>query len=447
MSRPIPEPKRSPAFWLWIYQFLLILFGAGYLAARLARGRGIPGLRLRIGWYPAPLKQALSALKRPIWIHLVSVGEVIAAGPFIEELRRRFPDRDWVITTVTPTGQLLARRLVRGPQDQLLYLPWDLSPVVRRAIRAIRPSFFISFETELWPVLFDHLSAAGVPVAVVNGRISPAAYRRYLWIRPFMERSLLPVTLFLTQSPQDARRYAGIGAAKDRIAVTGNLKWDMAALEQGSGQNHFRDLLKVPDQAILWTAGSTHPGEESLILDVYKRLKARFPVLRLLIAPRHPERVSEVEREAARAGYRTVKRSLLGLKTQGSETDPVILLDTVGELNRVYQVSDLVFVGGSLVPSGGHNLVEPAAFRRPILTGPHLDNFQAMAESLTQAGGLVVVQSVQELEERLARLIADPATRRQMGDKAYAAIQQHRGATLRTVEMILRYWERKSSPG
>ena len=430
---------RRPSFFLWAYQILFALVGVGYLLMRLLRREPLPGIRQRLAWYPRELRFRLKGLRQPIWIHLVSVGEVLAAQPLIEELRRELPRQDWVITTVTPTGQEVARQLIRGLKDQLLYLPWDVGPVVAKAIQAIRPALFITFETELWPTLFHHLGAQGVPIVVVNGRISPAAYRRYLWVRFLMERALSPVTLLLTQSPQDARRFAAIGASKDRLMVTGNLKWDLKILQENghSASPSFRDLLGLSPSQILWTAGSTHPGEERLILEIYQRLKPKYPTLELLIAPRHPQRIPEVEQEVAKAGYTTTLRSRLEKKAP-KESDAVFLLDTLGELTKVYQASDLVFVGGSLVPHGGHNLVEPAAFRRPILTGPYLHNFQSVADSLVQAGGMIVVKSAEELEEAVRRLLENPATRQELGRRAHAVIQEHRGATSRTAELILR---------
>jgi 3-deoxy-D-manno-octulosonic-acid transferase len=213
---------------LFLYQILLFFFGPVYLLARAFRGRRLAALGQRFGCYPKALEERLRALRHPIWLHLVSVGEAMAAQSLVARMREKRPDLPWVITTVTSTGQEVAKKLIRPSQDELLYLPWDFSPIVRKVSRLIQPRLFISFETELWPVLFSHLKRRGTPVLVVNGRISPSAYGRYLWARPFMARTLACVDLFLTQSPQDARRFAALGAAKDRIVVTGNLKWDVA---------------------------------------------------------------------------------------------------------------------------------------------------------------------------------------------------------------------------
>ena len=220
MNPPIPGP--SGTFFhrirLWVYQLGLVLFGLVYLVLRRFRGRPLPGIRERLAIYPSALKKELFWESCPIWIHLVSVGEVLTARPLIEELRRRFPGKRWVITTVTPTGREMAQPLVRSGKDHLLYLPWDFAPLVRRALEAIRPCLFLSFETELWPVLFRELSRQQIPIAVVNGRISPTAYRRYLWVRPWMQAVLSDVGFIFAQSPQDLRRFAVLGAAKDRMA-------------------------------------------------------------------------------------------------------------------------------------------------------------------------------------------------------------------------------------
>ncbi|MBI3317932.1 MAG: 3-deoxy-D-manno-octulosonic acid transferase [Candidatus Omnitrophica bacterium] len=427
---------------LGIYQAALLFAGIPLLLWRWAQGKRTPGIRQRLGLYDPKLLRALNRLQYPVWIHLVSVGEVMAAKVLIEELRRRFPEKPWVITTVTPTGYSVARELLRGGRDQLLYLPWDFGPVVRRAIEAIRPCLFLVFETELWPCLFHGLAARRVPIVLVNGRISPGAYRRYLLGRFFMRRVLAPVGLVITQSPQDARRYAALGAAKDRIAVTGNIKWDLQSPGNGSPDSpSFREVLRLPPEAVLWTAGSTHPKEEKILLAAFLRLKSAHPALRLLIAPRHPERVGQVEEEAEGLGVRTLRRSRLK-EGVASEADSVILLDTLGELTEAYRASDLVFVGGSLVPHGGHNLIEPALSRRPILTGPHLHNFQTIAESLIAAGGVQIVESQQGLEAAAARLLADSRAREELGNRAHGAIQGHRGATARTVELILRKYEK-----
>lgn len=426
-------------WWLLLYQAGLVLFGLGYLTVRRLRGRPVGGFRERLALYSAEERRRLAQQKQPVWMHLVSVGEALGAEPLVRALREARPERPWVVTTTTATGRSVAGRLIREGKDQLFYLPWDLRPVAARAVRRIRPALFIAFEAELWPVLLRELAAAGVPVAVVNGRMSEGACRRYLFLRFLMERALMPVQVVLAQSPQDARRFAAVGMAKDRIRIVGNVKWDMdLSGHTAGGRETLRAALGVGREALLWTAGSTHPGEEEKVLRVYRRLKDRVPGLRLLLAPRHPERAGQVEEAVRRAGFVPVRRSRI--ERDGAGPRGVLLLDTVGELAAVYEASDLVFVGGSLVRHGGHNLVEPAAARRPILTGPHLDNFRAVAETLARSGGAWVVRSEEELEMQLERLALSPALRREAGLRAWSAIQEHRGATRRTADDLLRRW-------
>ena len=433
---------------LSVYQFFFVLFGAVYLAVRLARGRELPGIRERLASYSPEVRERLARMDRPVWIHAVSVGEVLASRPLVEELRRRFPGKAWVVSTVTPTGREVAQKHLQDSRTEVIYLPWDLGPVVGRAIKAVRPALFLSFETELWPVLFDKLGRAGIPVAVVNGRISPRAYRRYLWIRPLMQRALEPVGLFLTQSPQDARRYAALGAAKDRIVVSGNMKWDL--IPQVNGQMEkaqaLRAAIGLTPGKRLWVAGSTHAREEFLILQAYSFVRRKFPELKLLLAPRHPERVVEIEQEVwASSGEGWTSARYSSLKQNGStgRTDaPIVILDTVGDLKDFYPIADIVFMGGSLVPHGGHNLVEPASFSRPILSGPYLQNFQAISELLLQAKGMLIVRTPKEIEEAVSRLLGSPAQARDLGLRAQAVFRENQGAVRRTADLIGLRWGR-----
>ena len=430
---------------LQLYQMGLLVFGAVYLMARLIKGRGLPGLRERLALYAPEQRRRLEGMRRPIWIHLVSVGEVMAARPFVEEMRRRFPEKEWVVTTVTPTGREVAQKQLRDSRTEVIYLPWDLGPVVEWAIKTVRPALFLSFETELWPVLFDTLGRAGIPVAVVNGRISPRAYRRYLWVRPLMRRVLSPVGLFLTQSPQDARRYAALGAAKDRVVVSGNVKWDLRQEKNGdSGKaEELRCLIGLKPGQSLWVAGSTHPGEENEVLHAYDSLRVKFPRLKLVIAPRHPERATWIEQEievTPAEGWKSVRYSKLKQGTAPGGPETVLILDTVGDLADFYRIADVVFMGGSLVPHGGHNLAEPASLSRPILSGPHLQNFQAISEALLQAKGMMIVQTSKELGQAVSRVLSAPAQAAEMGARARAVFQENQGAVKKTADLIGLRW-------
>jgi len=368
------------------------------------------------------------------WIHAVSVGEAAAAVPLVQAIGRRWPQLSIVVSTVTPTGaRIVTERL--GPLATHRYFPVDLPGPVRRALDAVRPRFFVGLETELWPNFFRALASRGIPAMVANGRISDRSFRRYLLVRGLVARMLNRVSVFAMQSQEDARRIIALGAPPERVVVTGNLKADLRA-EPPDGDPMWQRLLGGHWRHPLWIAGSTHQGEEGAVLDAYQRLKPRFGRLGLLVAPRHPERSDEVERLVRDRGFRAVRRTALG---GGEDAEAVIILDTVGELALLYRLADVVFVGGSLVPAGGHNMLEPAQCRKPVLFGPHTSNFRESAELLRSAGGAVVVTDALELAREVERLLENPELRRKMGEAAFAAVAARQGALGETLSLIERH--------
>jgi len=368
------------------------------------------------------------------WVHAVSVGEAAAAAPLVEAIRRRWPEMAIVMTTVTPTGaRIIGERL--GEAVTHRYFPLDLPGSVRRALDAVRPRLFIGIETELWPNLLKELSARGIPSMIANGRISDRSFGRYRLVRPFMRRMLRCVTVFGMQSPEDARRIMALGAPAERVVVTGNLKADLQP-EPPGGDALWNRLLSLEATDQLWIAGSTHRGEEAVVLDVWQRLRARFRHLVLLLAPRHPERVEEVEQLVRERGLTPVRRTALPRQYQRGA---VIILDTVGELAASYQAADVVFVGGGLVAAGGHNMLEPALRRKPVLFGPYTSNFRESAELVLQSGGGQVVRDAGELERAIARLLEDPALGRKMGEAGFAAVAARQGAISDTMALIERF--------
>jgi 3-deoxy-D-manno-octulosonic-acid transferase len=372
------------------------------------------------------------------WIHAVSVGEATAAAPLVEAIGRRWPEMSIVMTTVTPTGaHIVTERL--GLLTTHRYFPVDLPGPVRRALDAVRPRFFIGLETELWPNFLRALASRGIPAMVANGRISDRSFRRYLLVRGFVARMLRGVAVFAMQSQEDARRIVALGAPAERVVVTGNLKADLRA--DPAGDPVWQRLLGANSGRLLWIAGSTHRGEETAVLDAYERLKPRFADLCLLVAPRHPERAEEVERLVRDRGLRSVRRTALAA---GQALETVIILDTVGELAELYGFADVVFVGGSLVPTGGHNMLEPAQRRRPVLFGPHTSNFRESAELLQSAGGAVVVHDAIELAGEVERLLKDPELRRNMGEAGFAAVAARQGALAETLALIERHLMRRA---
>jgi 3-deoxy-D-manno-octulosonic-acid transferase len=416
-----------------LYSAALRLLLLAYLPLFLFRRRSGDGspddLAQRRGW----LGEGLPPEPR-CWIHAVSVGEAAAAAPLVEGIRRRWPEVSVVLSTVTPTGA----RVVRGALGRVAthrYFPLDLPRPVRRALDGVNPRFFIGLETELWPNFLRALAARGVPAMIANGRISDRSFRRYRLVRPFMARMLGGVSVFAMQSHEDARRIIALGAPAARVVVTGNLKADLRP-ERGGDERDWEDWLGRRRGRSLWIAGSTHRGEEELVLEAFARLRPRFAGLILLLAPRHPERADEVERLVRAHGLRVTRRSAL---VRDADVGAVILLDTVGELAGLYRWAEVVFVGGSLVPSGGHNMLEPAQRSKPVLFGPHTENFRESSELLLASGGALVVKDALDLGREVERLLEDPDRAQRMGKAAFAAVAARQGALDLTLGLVERY--------
>jgi 3-deoxy-D-manno-octulosonic-acid transferase len=395
-------------------------------------------LRRRAGGYGADVSQRLGRFAPGLppaprcWVHAVSVGEAAAAAPLVEALMARRPDLAIVLTTVTPTGARLVRDRL-GDRVTHRYFPVDLSGPVRRALDAVRPELFVGMETELWPNFLRALHRRRIPSVIANGRISDRSFRRYRLVRVLMARALAHVSAFAMQSEEDARRIVALGAPPDRVLVTGNLKSDLRPA--GPPEPAWRERLALADGDLLWVAGSTHRGEEAPVLDAWIALRAREPRLRLVLAPRHPERAEEVERLAASRGVTAVRRSAV---PPVPPRDAVVVLDTVGELADLYGWADLAFVGGSLVAVGGHNVLEPALWGKPVLFGPHTGNFRDAARLLLDARAAEVVDVGPALEAAAARLVRDPALRARMGAAGRAAVAARQGAVAATLEVIER---------
>ena len=396
---------------------------------RRLRGGYARSLSHRFGRYGAGLPAGPRC-----WIHAVSVGEAATAVPLVEAIARRWPELSVVMTTVTPTGARVVADRLPGTVTHR-YFPLDLPGPVRLALDGVRPRFFIGMETELWPNFLRALARRGVPAMIANGRISDRSFRRYHRVRFLTARMLRDIAVFAMQSQEDARRIIALGAPSDRVVITGNLKTDLTPAEAG-GEAVWQQLLGLATNEPVWIAGSTHRGEEAVVLDAYAQLRRRFPDLVLLLAPRHPERVPEVERLAADRQLATVRRSEL---PASRERAPVIVLDTVGELAKIYSVASVVFVGGSLVPTGGHNMLEPALLRKPVLYGPHTTNFRESAELLLAAGGAVLVDEPERLEPRVAELLADSVRRSRMGEAGLHAVIGRQGALKQTMELVERH--------
>jgi 3-deoxy-D-manno-octulosonic-acid transferase len=441
----------------------------------------------RMGRLPATLA---SDEREAIWVHAVSVGEFQAARPLIEHLRREMPEARFVVSTITLTGQKLARASCPSLVDDVFYFPFDWRFAARRALMHVRPSLVVILETELWPNFFRECQRLGAVTVLANGRISERSFNRYKRIRPFIKRALRDVSLLVMQSEADAERARSLGALAISVRVCGNLKYDAGAMRQpievgGRGwrvsEEGKRDeasstnpqlstsetsseldhqfALSMSPHVII--AGSTAAGEEQILLDALREVRTRpgLEDTRLLIAPRHPERFDEVANLIPQSGLTFARRSQSatalannwserksdGFKSTAGATDPraaeVVLLDSIGELESAYAFASVVFVGGSLVPRGGHNVIEPAAYAKPIIVGPHTENFKTIVDDFVLAEAIVQLStegdaSASPLATELARLLSDREAAGSLGARALELLISRKGAAKCTVSAI-----------
>jgi 3-deoxy-D-manno-octulosonic-acid transferase len=385
-------------------------------------------VRQRLGFLPV----SLNIDGEPsIWIQAVSVGEALAARPLAAALKELYPHLRLFISTTTIAGQQVARQNVKHV-DGVFYFPFDLGFSVKRTLRILRPRLFIMMETEIWPRLLHECRQAGVKTMLVNGRISARSYPRYRMVRPLLRRVLGNVDQFAVQTEQSRERLLHLGAPADRVTVTGSLKFD--ALQVRGGDDRVLRFFPMSENRPVIIAGSTMPGEEAAVLDAFGHVRVNATRALLVIAPRHPERFGEVEAMAVEAGFKTVRRSELGIDEEPRAD--VVILDTIGELAQLYQVATVVFVGGSLVDTGGHNILEPAIFGKPIVFGPHMQNFAEIREAFVQARAAVEVRDAGELEMTLRQLLTDADERARLGAAARQIVEANRGAKDKTMAVL-----------
>jgi 3-deoxy-D-manno-octulosonic-acid transferase len=416
-----------------LYSFLLtagfVLALPWFLWKGRSSGKYLRTFRERMGRLPVYLNVDGD---RSVWIHAVSVGEVLAARPLVPVLRERFPGHRIFLSTTTMTGNAVAKKSVRGV-DGLFYAPLDFPHPVRRALEVLNPSLLVLVETELWPNLIHEARRRGTRVALVNGRISPRSFPRYERVRRLLSLLLCEIDLFLMQGEAHAERVRALGAPPERVRVTGNLKFD--AVEPGRLPERLARLLQGgADPRPLWVAGSTVGGEEELVLSAFHRVRESVPRARLLVAPRHPERFSLVPPLVEAAGFRCLRRS--ALDPAAWRDGEVLLLDSLGELAQVYALASVVFVGGSLVPSGGHNILEPAVAGKAVVVGPHMENFQEIADEFRSKRAMVQVASSDELAREVSALLLDDERRRGLGERARDLVGRNRGAVSRTADAL-----------
>ncbi|MBA5876513.1 MAG: 3-deoxy-D-manno-octulosonic acid transferase [Nitrospira sp. CR1.2] len=424
--------------WYLLYNSLLLLVSPIILCVLLAKQRCRRGLPQRLGLRPAPRLSQTNGVTTCIWIHAVSLGEVVAVAPLVRELRRRYPDARLVVSTVTETGREAVEQRLEGLAEHR-YAPLDFPWVVNQAIEELRPILYVFVETELWPNLLRSLWRRKIPSVLVNGRLSTRSFERQRLpvIRGFYRRMLNMISRCLMQSQRDVQRMIDLGADAARVSCTGNIKFDQPVPQVAAGGTVVsKQALGFTERAQLVVAGSTHPGEEEAIVTAYQSLCETFPDLRLVLAPRHIERAVQVEQMVAAKGLTVSRRSGGGGGAMAGDGPRVVVLDTRGELALLYREAVVAFVGGTLVPVGGHNLLEPAVWGKPVLFGPHTDHCAEVAALLLNAQGGRIVPDAEGLAQGLRELLSDQATVNRMGQAARQVVADNQGALQRSAEII-----------
>jgi 3-deoxy-D-manno-octulosonic-acid transferase len=411
--------------------FLLLL--PYFLYQGLFHKKYFAGLGQRLGFLPTELTRQA---KGGIWVHAVSVGEFLAIVPLLKALKLEWPDKALFVTTTTLTGQKLAHEKLAGIAN-VFYFPLDWKFAVQRCLRLIRPSLVLIVETEIWPNFLRTCRLAKIPVLLINGRLSDKSIARYRKITWFMRQILKDFQFCLMQTPEDRDRLISLGAPLEKVGVAGNIKYDLHIPENiEKTSDSYRQLFGLGSRHFVVVAGSTMDGEEELVLSAFRQLAETVPASKLILAPRHPERIREVEGIIASFGFAFKKRTDFGPEP-GTEVDPaVVLLDTMGELLAIYHLADAVFVGGSLVPRGGHNIMEPALFEKPILFGPYMNNFREIASHFVDRQAALMVPDCTVLADKFIELAQNPPLRKQLGLRAGNILAQNRGATRKVLDQV-----------
>ena len=418
-----------------ILSLLGLLLVSPYFLYQAVRYRKYVGsLSQRLGCLPI----ALNVDGEPsIWIHAVSVGEALTAKALIADLRAEYPRLRLFLSTTTIAGQQVAKKNLQQV-DAVFYFPFDWGFTVRRVLSIVKPRMFVMMETEIWPNLLRECRLRGIKTVVINGRISARSYPRYRLVRPLFRRVLADIDRFCMQSDESARRIIDLGADPARVTVTGSLKFDSLPAQVPVSHGRPRELVlrhfRLSPNRVVVVAGSTMRPEDTVVLRAFARVKSIAPGALLIIAPRQRERFAEVEKLALEDGFSVSRRSNLPIDDE-PRTD-VVVLDTFGELAHVYQLATVVFVGGSLADYGGHNILEPAVFGKPIVVGPYMHNFREITDTFLASHAVVQVGTERELEEELRNLVTDPVRRASLGAAARAVVEANRGAKDKTMTVV-----------
>lgn len=422
-----------------VYSSLLLaalVVGAPYWLVRMATsGRYRAGLLGRLGRVPEGLRAAVAG-REVVWVHAVSVGEVLAAAQLIRELKVVLPGWVVAVSTTTETGQRLALERLgsRLPESPVFYLPLDFAWSVRRYLRVLRPKMLVLMESELWPRLIEECAKNGVPMVVANARVSDRSFPRYMRLRRLWRRFLERISLFLAQSEETAERLVKIGAPAERVKVMGNLKYDVRVGSESELTKMLRERLPVGAKVLV--SGSTLEGEEPMLLDAWRAVVATEPDAVMVLAPRHPDRFAAVAGMIAANGFGLVRASEFRARPEAVTAGSVFLLDTIGDLASMYGVAAVAFVGGSLVAKGGHNPLEPAQFAVPVVMGASFENFRGVVDAMGKADAIRIVIP-ETLGETLIALMRDKEEAKALGERGRAAFEAQSGATKHTVEALM----------
>jgi 3-deoxy-D-manno-octulosonic-acid transferase len=414
-----------------LYDIGFFIFSIFYLPTLIFKGKLHKEFLQRFGAYDKKTMESFRSPSGKIWVQAVSVGEVALCKIFIPLLRERYPGREIVLSTITKTGYDLARKNFERTAT-IIYFPLDFSFIVKKVVSIIRPKLYIMVETEIWPNLLKELAGSGVPCVMVNGRISDRSIGKYRLVKPFLKGILEKVMLFCMRSQADADRIIELGAPRSRVKITGNMKFDIGPAPRSGSAKSVVASLGLKDGEKLFVAGSTHPGEDEMVLESFKAVSKELSNIRILIAPRHIERVGDVEAAVRKFGLDPVRVS----ECRGDGRSEVFILDTIGQLNDVYSIATLVFIGGSLVRHGGHNPIEPAIFEKPIIFGPHMFNFRDTASVFVRSNAAIQVHDKEAFLEKVRILLRDEVQRKWLGENARRVVAENRGATERNLKAI-----------
>ena len=417
----------------WFYDFAFWIFAIVSIPKFLIRLNQTKSrsqlLGERFGFFSDSLKEKFLG-RKVVWLHAVSVGEVMAARKWIDVFLSKYPDWIIALSTTTPTGQTVAQRLA-GERVVVFYAPFDLSYVVRRVLNVLQPKLILLMETEIWPNLISEASIVGIPIGIINGRISPRSFARYRWIRSWIGSILSKLSFCLVQSERDRDSFLQLGMPESKIYYTGNMKFDQVDAVAET-EDKASPANQAPCSGLVFIAGSTNWNEEELILRVFMRLRETFPNLKLILAPRHPERLSKVVGVLKRSSFPYQCFS----EHQPNTSYEVLLVDQMGVLASLYAAADIVFIGGSFGRRGGQNPIEAAFCKKPILHGPNVFNFHEVYQILDEKGAAFQVRSEEELYEQSKMLLLHPEIRGQMGVRAWSSVQSMKGATARTLSYL-----------